>query len=210
MHSFGYPGAPARGHGRQEWKSPNNPRSVPGLRQLCQVCPHRQIVTWLTAKSSPGVVQELGTPMVPLTDLDGLDGGFFRRILEAKDSKASHGWGWNRWWTPISEDHIVLGRIRTSEKHVFFWDVFGGRRASKSQRWQTNGCQFWRIDWNPSEAKKHTGPWRLKVVRTEWQAGHEKCRAFFSTDDVSIFQIPKNQAISSNAAVLFMILMFVF
>ena len=68
----------------------HNPRSVPGLRQLCQVYPHRQIVTWLTAKSSPGVVQELGTPMVPLTDLDGLDGRCFQRILEAKDSKASH------------------------------------------------------------------------------------------------------------------------
>lgn len=40
--------------------------------------------------------------------------------------------------------------------------------------------------------------------------GHEKCRAFFSTDDVSIFQIPKNQAISSNAAVLFMSLVSVF
>ena len=37
----------------QEWKSPNNQRSGPGLRPLCQVYPHRQIVTWLAANGNP-------------------------------------------------------------------------------------------------------------------------------------------------------------
>ena len=108
----------------QEWKSPNNQRSVPGLRQLSQVYPHRQIVTWLTTTAAR-FGSKNWVPHWTLTD-SWFGRSIFRRILEAKRFQSQPKIGVKPLVNSrvFSEDHIVLGRIFEPQRNMLrgcFW-----------------------------------------------------------------------------------------